>query len=84
MKSQVQAPVTHILGMVAHACNSSTLKGNAEKSEVQHQPQLHTEFESSMDYLRPCVKKVEGWWCWRDDSVVQGMYYSYRGCKFGS
>lgn len=40
-----------------HACNLSTLEVEAEKSEVQDHPQLHSEFKASLGYMRSCQNK---------------------------
>lgn len=46
-------PALHKPGLVVHARNPSTLDGEASKSEVHDHPQLHSEFEASLGYMRP-------------------------------
>jgi hypothetical protein len=43
---------------VGHALNPSTLEVEA-RSGVQGQTQLHSEFESSLGYRRPCLKSKQ-------------------------
>lgn len=38
--------------MVAHTCNLSTGKPEAGGSQVQSQPELHSEFEASLDFKK--------------------------------
>lgn len=44
------------LGMVASVCTSCTQKVEARGKEVQGHPWLHTKFEASLDYKRPCLQ----------------------------
>lgn len=44
-------------GMVRHACNQSILEVEAERSKAQNHPQLVIEFEVSLSYMRPCLRK---------------------------
>lgn len=46
-----------ILSVMMHACNLSTLEVEAEKSEVQDHPQLHSEFKASLGYMKSCQNK---------------------------
>jgi hypothetical protein len=42
---------------VAHACNPSTQEAEAEGSQIQGQPILHSEFQVSLGYrVRHCLK----------------------------
>lgn len=47
------------IGMVAHGCYPSTWEVKVKKSESQHRPQLHSEFEASLKYTRPRVKQTK-------------------------
>ena len=40
-------------GKTAHACNPNTWEGEAGRSDIQSPPQLHSEFEVSLSYMRP-------------------------------
>lgn len=44
-------------GKTAHACNPNTWEGEAGRSDIQSPPQLHSEFEVSLSYMRPRLKK---------------------------
>jgi hypothetical protein len=45
-------------GRVVHACNPNTLEFEARGSQVQGQPEIHSEFQVSLSYIvRPCLKK---------------------------
>lgn len=41
---------------MVHAWNSSTLEVEVAGPEVQGQPQLYNEFNTSVGYIRPCLK----------------------------
>jgi hypothetical protein len=44
--------------MGMHACNSSTQKTEARKSQIQGGSGIHGEFKASLGYIgRPCLKK---------------------------
>jgi hypothetical protein len=45
---------------VAHTCNPSTWDEQVEGLEVQGHPQMHIEFEDSLQYLRPCLNEEGG------------------------
>lgn len=47
------------IGMIAHAGYRSTWEEEVRKSESQHHPQLHREFEASLKYTRPRVKQTK-------------------------
>lgn len=47
------------IGMVSQACYPSTWEVEVRKSESQHHPQLHNEFEASLKYTRPHVKQTK-------------------------
>lgn len=40
-----------------HAYDPSTLKVEAEITEVQGHSQLYTKFKATLRYLRPCLKR---------------------------
>lgn len=42
---------------VVHTCNLSTRKMEAGDSGIQSQPQVRSEFDASLDYMRLCLKK---------------------------
>lgn len=42
---------------MVHVCHPNTQEAEAEGSEVQGQPWLHSEFEVTLGYMRPCLKK---------------------------
>lgn len=44
---------------MAHACDASTGKVETEGPEVQGYLQLRCEFEASLDYMGPWLKKME-------------------------
>lgn len=44
---------THTSGYVTHACNSVTQSDGAGGSGVQCQAQLHSEYKTSLGYMRP-------------------------------
>lgn len=43
--------------MVLHACNPSTVVQKAGISGVQSHPELYSNFEASLDYMRLSLKK---------------------------
>lgn len=54
--------------MVIYACHPGTWEMEAEGSEVQSQPLLHSKFQASLDYVKSCqerkkskLKEAEGW-----------------------
>ena len=52
-------PVPQKQGMVVHASNLSTWEVEAEGSEVQGHPQLHSEIEVGQEYMRPSLKRKQ-------------------------
>lgn len=46
--------------MVTHTCNSSTQEVEAAGSGIQGHPWLHSEFESSLGYVKLCLKNKKG------------------------
>lgn len=43
--------------VVVHTCNPSTSEVVAGRAGVRHQSELHSEFEASLDYMRPLPKQ---------------------------
>lgn len=44
---------------MVHGSNCSTWETEAEGPRVQGQPQLHSEFKVSLEYMKPCLKKKQ-------------------------
>lgn len=40
------------------ACNPSTWEVDTGRADVQGQPQVHSEFEASLIYMKPCLKST--------------------------
>lgn len=57
MNPWVQFLVPHTLCVALQTCYLSTREAEAGGSEVQHHLSLHSKFEASLDYVRPCLKK---------------------------
>lgn len=52
----------HKLGVVMYDCNPSTNEVGAEGAEIQGHLLLHSEFEASWGYMRPCLGVgIKGW-----------------------
>ena len=47
---------THKQGVRVHVCDPSILEMEAVSSEMQSYPQLPSEFEASLGYMRPSLK----------------------------
>lgn len=45
--------------MLMHTYNPSTGVVEAGRSEVPGHPQLHSETETSLDYMQPCLKDIK-------------------------
>ena len=43
---------------MVHICHPSTWEMEAGGSGVQGHPWLHSEFEASLGYMRPCLKTI--------------------------
>lgn len=50
-------PSTTCTGHVMDVCNANTQEMVAGGSEIQGHPWLDSEYEASLDYTRPCLKK---------------------------
>lgn len=50
----LRSPAPHKPRVVVQACNPSTEAG---RPEVHDPPQLHIQFEASLAYVRPCLKR---------------------------
>lgn len=51
-RGQVQPPALQKLGVGIHVSNPSTQEVRTGGSEVEGRPQLHSEFENSLNYMR--------------------------------
>ena len=51
---------TYNVDLIAQSCNPNTREVEAGGSEVQGQPQLHTESDASLDYTDPVLEKPGG------------------------
>lgn len=59
-KSRVPSPAPLKPGMGAHDCYHSILEVEAEASEVQGHPWLHSKFKVSLGYMRPPSQRKRG------------------------
>lgn len=57
-KPWVLSPEPHKTGVEVQACNPSTYRVEAGRSEVRGQYLLHSRFEVSLAYLRPCLRNA--------------------------
>lgn len=57
-----------------NAFDPSTKKLEADVSEIQGYLQLYREFEASLGYMRPCLKKIKG------NSRTQALWEGERSC----
>jgi hypothetical protein len=44
--------IPFLLGMVAQVCNPRNWEAEAGGSQVQGQPELHSEFQAKLDYIK--------------------------------
>lgn len=65
---------------MVHAWNSSTLEVEVAGPEVQGQPQLYSEFNTSMGYIRPVSRHRTGGQQQRGPAWVPGRNSPYRPC----
>lgn len=56
LKPWVQSPAQHRLGATVHTCGPSLPVVEARRSQIQSHRWLHSEYEASLSYMRPCVK----------------------------
>lgn len=45
------------LGVVAYACNPSSVEAESEGSELEEWPLIHSKLKASLDYMKPYLRK---------------------------